>query len=166
MLTEKILASLSSERLHPAAGRNNTETHRQISIRAQRVLWKNKTELSKPEASRIPEEDLQITRAHGDSQRLTHQPKSIQGLDLDLLNTCSRCATWSLFGSPRNWSRSGLWLCCLLLEPLSWLACVARLQWRRMQLVLPHLGVLCRVVPKGGFPRGGGDEGRDLWKWD
>ena len=38
----------------------------------------------RPEGSRIPQEDLQsqLTWAHGGSQKLNHQPESIQGLHL------------------------------------------------------------------------------------
>jgi hypothetical protein len=41
----------------------------------------------KQEGLRTPQEDLQnqLTQGHGDSQRLSHQPKSMQGLDLDSL---------------------------------------------------------------------------------
>lgn len=71
------------------------------------------------EGSRSPQEDLQsqLTLVHGCSQRLNHQLKSTQGLDLDPLHICSRCV-WSSCESPNNWSGSYLGLCCLSLDPL------------------------------------------------
>jgi len=49
------------------------------------------TELSKPKGSRTPQEDLQsqLTWALKDSQRLGHQPGSMQGLDLSSLHIYS-----------------------------------------------------------------------------
>jgi hypothetical protein len=57
------------------------------------------------EGSRTLEGDLQseLTWAHWDSQRLNHQPKSMQGLYI-----CGRVAACSSCGSPKNWCRS----CC------------------------------------------------------
>jgi hypothetical protein len=55
------------------------------------------------DTTRRPTESTNL--AHGGSQRLNHQPKSIQGLDLEPLNICSRCKAWSSCGSPNNWSR-------------------------------------------------------------
>lgn len=51
-----------------------------------------KMELSELECSRVPQEDLQsqIIWVHGASQKLNHQPKRIQELDLGLLHICSR----------------------------------------------------------------------------
>ena len=51
---------------------------------------------------------FQIHGLHGGSQRLTHQPESMHGLDLGLLHRCSRCT----YGFPNKWHRGWLWLCC------------------------------------------------------
>jgi hypothetical protein len=51
------------------------------------------------------------------SQRLNHQSNNIHGLDLSPQHICSRFAAWSSWGSPNNWSRGGLWLCCLTVDP-------------------------------------------------
>ena len=56
-------------------------TYSQTSGLARGVLW---IEWSGPEGSRTAQEDLQsqLTWAHGGSQRLNHESKSMQGLDL------------------------------------------------------------------------------------
>jgi hypothetical protein len=68
--------------------------------------------MSEPEKSRIPEEDLQnqLIWAHGGSQRLNHQPRSMPGLDLDHLDMCSRFASCSSCESLNNRGRDCL--CC------------------------------------------------------
>ena len=60
-------------------------------------------ELKNSERIGTPQEDQQceLTWSFGHSQRLNHQPKSIQRLDLGPLHICSRCTAWSSCGSPK-----------------------------------------------------------------
>jgi hypothetical protein len=46
----------------------------------------------------------QLTWTPGNSQRLSHQPKSINGLDLGPQHICSKRADQSPCGYPNNWS--------------------------------------------------------------
>jgi hypothetical protein len=61
MLTERILVSLSSERLLPASDENNAKTHSQISNSSRSPMEEWGIGLSKQEGSRTPREDLQLT---------------------------------------------------------------------------------------------------------
>jgi hypothetical protein len=89
MLVDRSLAQLSSERLPPAAdgnrGKNPQPNTRQSS---GCLVEESGTGLSELERSRTPQEDLwsQLTWAHWGSQGLKHQPKNMQGLDLDPLH--------------------------------------------------------------------------------
>jgi hypothetical protein len=76
--------------------------------------------LREPEESRTSQEDLQsqLTWVHSGSQRLNHQVKSMQKLDLSPLHICSRFAVWPSCGSPNNRSGGHLWLWCPPLGPL------------------------------------------------
>ena len=62
----------------------DAETHRQISGGAQESCGRVGIELGELEGSRTPQEDLQsqLTWAHESPQRLNHQPKNMQRLDL------------------------------------------------------------------------------------
>jgi hypothetical protein len=101
MVTDKSLAQLSSERLHPAVGGNKCrDPQPNIRQRAQREEWQGWSGgkgMREPERSRTPQENLQnqLTWAHGGSQRLSHQPKSMHGLDLGPLHIWNRCAAVS-----------------------------------------------------------------------
>ena len=96
------------------------ETHRQTNIGGAQESCGRGEGLRELEGSREPQEDpqSQLSWAHGGSQRLNHQPKRMHGLDLSPLYICSRYAAWSSCGSPNNWSRGCLWLCCLPLDLL------------------------------------------------
>ena len=48
----------------------------------------------------------QIACDHGVSQKLVHQPGSIQELDLGSLYICIKCVAWSSCGSPKKMSMS------------------------------------------------------------
>ena len=78
--------------------------------------WIGQSEL---EVSRTPQGTLQsqLTFAHGASQTLNHQPKSIQRLDLYLLHNFSRFASWSSCESFKNSNTGCFWLCCLTFDP-------------------------------------------------
>ena len=94
---------------------------------------------------RKPQEDLQsqIVWAHGRTQRLNHQPNTMHGLDLEVLTVCSRCASWSLCGSPNNCSGAVSDLasvtCLWISFPL--LGCLVCPQWESMHLFLMPLNV-------------------------
>jgi hypothetical protein len=77
-------------------------------------------EASKSEGSRTPPEDPQSQLAWdgGGSQRLNHQPESVQGLDLEPLHISGKYAAWSSCGSPNKCSGSYLGLCSLPLGAL------------------------------------------------
>jgi hypothetical protein len=62
-------------------------------------------ELGDPQKIGTPHEDQKSQLIIGSSQRLNHHPKSQYRLDLGLLNIHSGCAVWSLYRSPKNWSR-------------------------------------------------------------
>jgi hypothetical protein len=75
---------------------------------------------SNPEGARTPQEDLQsqLTWTHEGSQRLSHQPRSMYGLDLCPLHIYSRCVAWTSRRFSNNWRSGCLWLCRLPLYPL------------------------------------------------
>ena len=81
---------------------------------------------------RKPQEDLQsqVIWAHGSTHRLNHQPKTMHGIDLDLLTISSRCAPWSLCGLFNN--------CCGAVSNLDSVTCL----W----ISFPLLG--CLVWPQ------------------
>ena len=56
------------------------------------------------EGSKTPQKDLQsqLTQGNEDSQRLNHQPKNIQWMDLRPLDLYSKCADWSSCVFPDN----------------------------------------------------------------
>ena len=119
-------------------------------------------ELSNPEVERMPQEDLQsqLTWVHGDSQRLNHQPNTMQALDLGPLYICSRCAAWPSCGSSaNNWSRT-------LLPALDPLSLPGLPGWASVGEDVPSpIGTRCPqggVVPKGGFPFSEENQNRDL----
>jgi hypothetical protein len=80
----------------------------------------SESQLSEPEGSRTPQEDLQIQLiwTHSGSQRLNHKQESVHGTDLVPLQVCNRCTAWSSSGTSKNKSRSYPWLSCLPLDPL------------------------------------------------
>lgn len=73
--------------------------------------------LQKPEGSRTIQENPKnhLTWAHRNSQRLNWQPRSLHGTDLESLNICYSCITWSSFVSPFSWNRGCLCLFCWFL---------------------------------------------------
>ena len=102
----------------------DVETHSQTLGRAWGILRKRgRNDLQEPERSSTETRNLQnqLTRAHRDSQSLSHQPESMHGTDLSPLHICNSCVAWFSYGTPiiRVWegSRGCLWLCCLLLLP-------------------------------------------------
>ena len=108
----------------------DAETHSQTIGRAQEVLWKSgegriKRARGVKDTTR---RQTQLTWAPWGSQRLNHQPKSMQRLDGGPLHICSRCPAWSPCGSSKiRMGGDNLWLCCLPLDPflLAGLPCLA-----------------------------------------
>jgi hypothetical protein len=86
---------MSSERLDPADDGNRCKDPQTLG-RALGVLWREKRRIEVANGV-TPHEDIQsqLTWAGGSSQRLNHQPKSVQGLDLGPLHIGSRWAAWS-----------------------------------------------------------------------
>jgi hypothetical protein len=86
MFTDRGLAYLSLERLYPAANGNRCRNPQpNIRVSSGILVEGLETGLQVLEVSRTPHEDLksQLTWAHKGSQRLKHQPKSMQELNLD-----------------------------------------------------------------------------------
>ena len=91
--------------------------------------------------SRTPEEDLQspLIWAHGDSQRLNHQPKRIKGLDLGPYTFIADMEVGLHVGALNNQGRGYYYytdsLSYYWIPSPSWTAWL-RPQWERMCLVL------------------------------
>lgn len=76
---------MSPERLHPTVEENrcrDPESNIRLNLGSLVKEWE--IELRELEGSRTPQEDVQsqLTCAHGSSQILNHQPKSMQEMDL------------------------------------------------------------------------------------
>lgn len=84
MLTDQRLASLSPEMLHQGDGTNgNRDPKPYIGQNSKSVREEWEMELTKPECSWPPQEDpyLQLTSAHGGSQRNNHQLNTMLMMD-------------------------------------------------------------------------------------
>jgi hypothetical protein len=121
---------MSSERLYPAADGNMCRDPQpnirwSLGILVDELEEKMEGVRGVKDTTRRP--TVHQLEAHGDSQRLNDQPKSMYGLDLGPLHLCSRCAAWFSCWSPNNWRRGCLWLCGLPLDPLllAGLSCLA-----------------------------------------
>jgi hypothetical protein len=83
MLANRSLAYLSPERVQPEADGNRCRVaEHQVELRGS--CGKVGERIDQVRGARTPQEDLQsqLTWARGGSQRLNHQPKNTQGLDL------------------------------------------------------------------------------------
>lgn len=86
------------------------------------------------------------------SQKLKHQPKCMEGLNLGPLHICRKCAAWSSCGFPNTWS-SGLSVTLLpAFEPLShsWVA-LSGLDERGFSYFCCDLMGQGKLVPMGDF---------------
>jgi hypothetical protein len=106
----------------------DADTHMQ---RSGNLLEEGEEVLKDPERSRTLHKNLQnqVTWNHRGPQRLNQQSKSMQGMDLGLINMCSRCLAWLLCGNCNSRSRACFWLCCKLKDrnpcPITGLPCLA-----------------------------------------
>ena len=95
MLADRSLAQLLPERFYLAADGNRCRDP-QTNIRQSLagLVAESGEGLKELEGSRTQQRDLwsQLTWAHGVSQRLNHQPKSMHGLDLRVLHICNQYA--------------------------------------------------------------------------
>ena len=97
MLADRSLAQLSSERFHPTVDQNRyRDPQPNIRWSSGSLAEELGVGLKNLEGTGIQKEDQesQLTWTLGASQRLNHQPKNIQGLDLAApppTCICSRC---------------------------------------------------------------------------
>ena len=111
IFTDRSLAYMPSERLHPAPHRNRCRDPLQNIRQSLENLWK------KGVGGRIEESDSsskqqnlqnQQNKPNRGSMRLNYQLECIHGIDLGFLHRCNRCAPWSFHETPSSRNRGCL----------------------------------------------------------